>query len=187
MAECACRMAALRISSAFRHECTIFIVERRLAVRKRIIGTPAQSLAPTTAAPATPRRAFRCRPTASRAAPGRRHRDFRDVCVWPVRFRRAERWVRLPRPCSRLSHPAAQRCRRVAPSKRSAQRCAPVVGVDQLAGDAHAVAGLAHAAFEHIAHAEFAADLLHIDRLALVGEARIAGDDEEPAGCATAR
>ena len=53
--------------------------------------------------------------------------------------------------------------------------------LDQVAGDAHPVAALAHAAFEHIADAEFAADLLHIDRLALVGEARIAGDDEEPA------
>src|SRR5438552_7186611 len=57
-------------------------------------------------------------------------------------------------------------------------------GIDQLRGDAHPVAALAHAAFEHIAHAEFAADLLHIDRLALVGEARIAGDDEEPADAA---
>jgi hypothetical protein len=29
--------------------------------------------------------------------------------------------------------------------------------VDELSGDAHAIANLAHAAFEHIAHAEFAA------------------------------
>ena len=36
-------------------------------------------------------------------------------------------------------------------------------GIDQLPGDAHPVAALAHRAFEHIAHAEFAPDLLHID------------------------
>jgi hypothetical protein len=52
---------------------------------------------------------------------------------------------------------------------------------DQLRGDPHTTAGLAHRAFEDIAHAELAPDLLHIDRLALVGEARIPGDDEEPA------
>ena len=53
-------------------------------------------------------------------------------------------------------------------------------GVDELPGDAHAVRRLAHAAFEHIAHAELAADLLHVDRPALVGEGRIARDDEKP-------
>ena len=52
-------------------------------------------------------------------------------------------------------------------------------GIDQLAGDADAVAGLAHAAFEHVAHAQFARDLLDIDRLALVDEARIARDHEQ--------
>ena len=46
------------------------------------------------------------------------------------------------------------------------------------------LAGLADAAFEHEAHAQFAADLLHIDCAALVGEARIAGDHEEPADAA---
>ena len=40
-------------------------------------------------------------------------------------------------------------------------------GIDQLRGDAHALAGLAHRAFEHVAHAEFAPDLLHVDRLPL--------------------
>ena len=52
--------------------------------------------------------------------------------------------------------------------------------VDQLPGDAHPVAGLAHAAFEHVAHAELLRHLLHGDRLALVGEGRVARDDEEP-------
>ena len=54
-------------------------------------------------------------------------------------------------------------------------------GLDQLSGDAHPVAALAHRAFEDVAHAKLAADLLHVRRLALVGKTRIAGDDEEPA------
>ncbi len=53
--------------------------------------------------------------------------------------------------------------------------------LDQLGGDPHPIAALPHAAFEHIAHAEVAADLLHIDRLTLVGKGRVAGDDEQPA------
>ena len=54
-------------------------------------------------------------------------------------------------------------------------------GVDELRGDAHAIAALAHAALQHVAHAEFAGDALHVDGLALVDERRIARDDEEPA------
>jgi len=57
----------------------------------------------------------------------------------------------------------------------------PANSVDQLAGNAHALAAFAHRALEHIADAELAADLLHIDGLPLVGEARIAGDDKQPA------
>src|SRR5215831_16609287 len=53
-------------------------------------------------------------------------------------------------------------------------------GVDQLRRDAHAAGGSTHRAFEHVADAELAPDLLHIDRLALVRKGRIAGDDEEP-------
>src|SRR6516164_3101164 len=53
-------------------------------------------------------------------------------------------------------------------------------GVDELPGYAHAIASLAHAAFEHITHAQLAADLLHVDCLALVGECCVARDDEEP-------
>ena len=37
----------------------------------------------------------------------------------------------------------------------------------------------ANAAFEHVAHAEFGADLLHVDGAALVGEGRVARDDEQ--------
>jgi hypothetical protein len=54
-------------------------------------------------------------------------------------------------------------------------------GIDQLPGDAHLPPGLAHRAFEHITDAKLARDLLHIDGLPFVGEARIAGDHEEPA------
>src|SRR5262245_18576773 len=54
------------------------------------------------------------------------------------------------------------------------------LSLDQLPGDAHPPAGFAHRAFEHIADAELAADLLHVDGLALVREARITGDDKEP-------
>ena len=52
-------------------------------------------------------------------------------------------------------------------------------GLDQLTGNADPVAGPADAALEHIAHAEFAADLLDVDGFALVGEGRIARDDEQ--------
>src|SRR5437588_7245935 len=56
----------------------------------------------------------------------------------------------------------------------------PGCGVDELSGDAHAIRGLAHTAFEHITHAKLAADLLHVGCPALVGECRIARDDEQP-------
>ena len=49
----------------------------------------------------------------------------------------------------------------------------------QLRSDADPIASLAHAAFEHITHAEFAPDLFHIDRTAPVGEGRVPGDDEQ--------
>src|SRR6185437_5477305 len=52
--------------------------------------------------------------------------------------------------------------------------------LQQLAGNANAIADLAHAAFEHISHAELASDPTNVRRLALVGKARIAPDDEEP-------
>src|SRR5208283_1014628 len=46
--------------------------------------------------------------------------------------------------------------------------------VDQLRGDPDAVASAADAALEHRPDAEFTGDLTDVDRLALVGEARIA-------------
>ena len=52
--------------------------------------------------------------------------------------------------------------------------------VDQLTGYADPIGALAHRAFEHVTGPQFAADPLHIDVLALVGEARIAGCDGQP-------
>ena len=49
----------------------------------------------------------------------------------------------------------------------------------QLRSDADPIAGLAHATFEHVAHAELASDLFHIDRSTLVGERGVPGDDEQ--------
>src|SRR5208282_2311958 len=53
--------------------------------------------------------------------------------------------------------------------------------LDQLRGHPHSIAGLAHAAFKHVAHAQLAPDLFHVDRAALEGEARVARDDEQRA------
>ena len=55
------------------------------------------------------------------------------------------------------------------------------LGVDELDVDAHALAAALNAAFERIAHVELAADLLRVDRLALVGESGAAADHEGPA------
>ena len=52
---------------------------------------------------------------------------------------------------------------------------------DELCGYAHAASELADAAFEHIAHAQFLADAGNIDGAALIGENRVAGDDERVA------
>lgn len=50
--------------------------------------------------------------------------------------------------------------------------------VDELSVGADVLVGRLHRTFDHIAHAQLLADLPHIGRLALVGEGRIAGDDE---------
>ena len=54
-------------------------------------------------------------------------------------------------------------------------------GIDQLRRYPHALGAGLEAALEHVAHAELPADLAHVDRLALVGEAGIAGDHEQVA------
>jgi len=58
---------------------------------------------------------------------------------------------------------------------------AAIGDVVELHGDAHPIAGLADAAFHHIAGAKLLADLLHVHGLALVDEGRVARDHEEPA------
>ena len=52
-------------------------------------------------------------------------------------------------------------------------------GLDQLRGDAHPRAGLAHAALQDVGHAQTDAHILHVDRLALERERGVAGDDKE--------
>src|SRR5262249_18514129 len=54
-------------------------------------------------------------------------------------------------------------------------------GIDELRRDSHAVCRLAHAALEHVADAELATDLLDVYGMALVREARVAGDHEQVA------
>ena len=60
-------------------------------------------------------------------------------------------------------------------------------GIDELGTDPHAVSCPADASLQHIAHAQLAADALHVHRLSLVGEARIARDDEQPLDARQAR
>src|SRR3954451_10095132 len=50
----------------------------------------------------------------------------------------------------------------------------------ELRGNPHATTCSAHRAFDDIADAEFASDLLHVDCLSFVYEAGIAGDHEKP-------
>src|SRR6516225_4792477 len=52
--------------------------------------------------------------------------------------------------------------------------------VNQLRGGAHPNAAFAHRAFQDVSDAPFAPHLLHVNRLTFVGEARIAGDHEQP-------
>ena len=52
------------------------------------------------------------------------------------------------------------------------------LAIDKLRVDAHPVLVALHRAFKHIAHAQFLADLLGVDVLALEGEGGIARDHE---------
>src|SRR6185437_5614062 len=49
----------------------------------------------------------------------------------------------------------------------------------QLDVDAYAFAAPAHAALDHVADTQLAADGLHVDRFRLVDEAGVTGDDEQ--------
>src|SRR5262249_21556116 len=51
--------------------------------------------------------------------------------------------------------------------------------VDKLPSDSHPVRSLADAAFKHVPHSQFAADLLHVYRPTFVHEARIARDNKQ--------
>jgi len=59
----------------------------------------------------------------------------------------------------------------------------PALGIDELRVEAHPLARVLHAPFEHVSHAEVTADLTAVDRLALIGE-RDAARDREDAGAA---
>jgi len=52
------------------------------------------------------------------------------------------------------------------------------LGVDELGVDPDPVLVALHRAFEHVADAQFAADRLGVDALALVGEGGVPRDDE---------
>src|SRR5712691_11526875 len=52
-------------------------------------------------------------------------------------------------------------------------------GINELPGDANAIARLSDAPLEYVTHPKFAPDLLDVDSFPLVGEAGIAGDDEQ--------
>jgi hypothetical protein len=52
-------------------------------------------------------------------------------------------------------------------------------GIDELSRDAYSICRFAYAPFQHIAHPQLTPDHLHIDSAPLVGEARVAGDDEQ--------
>ncbi|MCY1305917.1 hypothetical protein D9M70_557460 [compost metagenome] len=54
-------------------------------------------------------------------------------------------------------------------------------GIDELAGDADLLSRFAHAPFQNIAHAELTPRFGRFHGAVLVGEARIARDDKEPA------
>ena len=51
--------------------------------------------------------------------------------------------------------------------------------LNQLRRHADALAAPADATLEHISHAKLSGDLAHVDRFALIGERRVASNDEE--------
>src|SRR5262252_8566079 len=79
---------------------------------------------------------------------------------------------------SRLDDPGDAQCHTVLKVEDIFERAIETVGpemrtwdgIDQLPGDADPLTCLANRAFEDIADAQFAPDLLHVDRLALVGK-----------------
>src|SRR5262245_66161676 len=56
---------------------------------------------------------------------------------------------------------------------------APSIGFDELGRYSDTVASAPHTALQNVAYAQFASDPAYVDRLALVLEAGVAGDDEQ--------
>jgi hypothetical protein len=103
------------------------------------------------------------------------------VVGWPVGpatgFCRLQSWLDDARSADRdfvlkLEDVFKQTVEPVGPEIRAGRR------IDKLRADAHAAAGFANRTFENVAHSQFTPDPLHVDRLALVCKAGIAGDDE---------
>ena len=140
---------------------------------------PAKSPAPRAAAPPTPRRACRC-------PPGRRAQHevvgieiFGTFAFSPFDFGashagfdcRDSAQGYLVLQCKYVVHRTVVA---LGPDMSAGLR------VDQLGCDPHAAGRFAHAAFEHVAHAELMADLLDVYGSALVGKGRISRDDKKP-------
>src|SRR5690348_5744045 len=53
------------------------------------------------------------------------------------------------------------------------------LGLDELAGHTHTFSRSPYAAFQYVTDAKFISDLPGVGRFPLVGERRVAGDDEE--------
>src|SRR6202008_852052 len=56
----------------------------------------------------------------------------------------------------------------------------PRTRLDQLRRDTKPIARAPNAALQYVAYPELASNLAHIDILALVGEGRVSGDNEQP-------
>jgi len=72
-------------------------------------------------------------------------------------------------------------------AERSAQTWFPVAASTSCAVTRSRLPAFAHAAFEHITHAELASDQLHIDCAALVGKGAVARDDKKTSEFSTVR
>ena len=116
-----------------------------------------------------------------RARNSRRRRDFRSAYALRARFPLAPILVPgLPRRWS-VTWSCSPKMSSSAPVEAICPKIGPGASIDELRRDANAVRRLAHTSFHDVAHAQLTPNLLHVDRAPLVGEARIARDDEQPA------
>ena len=106
----------------------------------------------------------------------------RPIAARPLDFRRLDRGSTIIATCSVMrswkSKTSASARRTARPELRAG------LAIDELRGDPEPIAGPPHAALEHVANAELARDLTHVDGAALVGEGRAARDDSEAAEAA---